>query len=374
MRSKMMQRMLRVLITLLGAGIGAAVALLCLKIFSLAAPGRAIPLGILVAAYSGLTLAGALLFFLLRYRILEGFTAAFSAVERRFMKMPMEQLVSCVTGLLAGLVISVLLSQILNYVGEGIAPTIISAILMITLGSLGWTVGWKRGRDFSRYLGRLTDGRMTRHEAKKERKRRLAAIGQGNTKVVDTSILIDGRIVDVCRLGFLEGRLVIPDFVLQELRQVADASDSQRRARGKRGLETLEKLRTNARIVVQTDATDWTDTEDADVKLLRLARKLNAALLTGDGNLAKIAAASEVPVLSVNALAQALKPAVLAGETLTVTISKEGKESTQGVGYLDDGTMIVVEGGREHLGEALTVTVTGALQTSNGKMIFARMA
>ena len=190
--------------------------------------------------------------------------------------------------------------------------------------------------------------------------------------MIDTSALIDGRIVELFRLGFLDGELIVPDFVLDELRHVADSADPARRARGRRGLDVVEQLQ-KLSASVHTLETGLSGTEEVDLKLMKLARKRKADLITGDYNLARAAQVSGVRVLNLNQLAAALRPVVSAGDPLEITILKDGKEPGQGVGYLPDGTMVVVEGGRSLMNQTVTVTVTSALQTAAGRMIFAKL-
>jgi uncharacterized protein YacL len=192
-------------------------------------------------------------------------------------------------------------------------------------------------------------------------------------KVLDTNILIDGRLADIVRTGFIEGKLVIPSFVLHELRMIADSEDELKRARGRRGLAILETLQNMNNAIVEIVDTFSPDVEaapDTDMKLIRFAKERNASIITNDNNLQKIAEVQGIPVLSVNELATALKPVVLPGEELTVVIQRAGKEPGQGVGYLDDGTMVVVEQGRHHIGHEVKIKVTSVLQSPVGKMIF----
>jgi uncharacterized protein YacL len=192
------------------------------------------------------------------------------------------------------------------------------------------------------------------------------------TKVLDTSCIIDGRIEGLLETGFLEGQLLVPQFVLQELQQVADASNDQKRGRGRRGLDVLNRIREVYPNRVLINSEDYEDIPTVDAKLVKLAQELNAALLTNDYNLNKVASFQEVQVLNINDLAQAIRPAYLPGDDIDLKILKEGKEPSQGIGYLNDGTMVVVEEGRDYIGEELEVVVTGSLQTSAGRMIFAR--
>ncbi|TVQ06103.1 MAG: PIN/TRAM domain-containing protein [Leptolyngbya sp. DLM2.Bin27] len=192
------------------------------------------------------------------------------------------------------------------------------------------------------------------------------------TKVLDTSCIIDGRIEGLMETGFLEGQLLVPQFVLQELQNVADASNDQKRDRGRRGLDVLNRIRESYPNRLLINSVNYDDIPTVDAKLVKLAQELNAMLLTNDYNLNKVASFQDVEVLNINDLAQAIRPAYLPGDDIDLKILKEGKEPSQGVGYLNDGTMVVVEEGRSYIGEEVGVVVTGSLQTSAGRMIFAR--
>lgn len=192
-------------------------------------------------------------------------------------------------------------------------------------------------------------------------------------KAVDTSAIIDGRIADVYETKFLTGTLVVGRFILKELQDIADSADGMKRARGRRGLEILQRLQEHPEIQVKVVDKDYPETRDVDGKLVMLAKELNAQILTTDFNLNKVASLQGVTVLNVNDLANALKPAVLPGESMVIYLAKEGKEKEQGVGYLDDGTMVVVEEGRRLVGKKVDVTVTSVLQTSAGRMIFTKL-
>jgi uncharacterized protein YacL len=191
-------------------------------------------------------------------------------------------------------------------------------------------------------------------------------------KVLDTSVIIDGRIADICETGFVDGTLVIPQFVLKELQLVADSSDSMKRNRGRRGLDILQKIQKMAGVDVQVSDADFPDIREVDLKLIELARTLQGKIVTNDFNLNKVAQLRGVDVLNINELANSLKPVVLPGEVMKVFILKEGKEYNQGVAYLDDGTMVVVDNARKAIGKTIDVVVTSVLQTTAGKMIFGR--
>src|SRR3989475_2212691 len=191
-------------------------------------------------------------------------------------------------------------------------------------------------------------------------------------KLLDASAIIDGRIAAVCGTGFLDGPLVVPGFVLRELQRIADSSDALKRSRGRRGFEVLGRLQRIPGLTVEIAEVDIAGVEDVDLKLLELARRRGGRIVTNDYNLNKLAELAGVAVLNVNELANAVKPVMLPGEAMTVQVLREGKESGQGVGYLDDGTMVVIEQGRRYIGHALDVVVTSVLQTPAGRMIFTR--
>ena len=279
-------------------------------------------------------------------------------VSDRLNQLPVGTLISGTIGLVIGLVVASLISiPLLNLAGW--AAWGVPLIISFSLGFLGLWLGVHRDSDVRRILP--SD----------------AAASVGNTSadgriIVDTSAIIDGRIADLTQTRFLQGILVIPRFVLDELRHIADSSDSLRRNRGRRGLEVLGKLRRDAVIQLQVLDVDILDGAEVDGQLVKLAKTMKAPILTTDFNLNRVAELQGVHVLNVNELANALKPMVLPGEELTVNIIQEGKEVGQGVAFLDDGTMIVVEGGRRYLNSFHDVTVTRVLQTAAGRLIFAQ--
>lgn len=197
----------------------------------------------------------------------------------------------------------------------------------------------------------------------------------GSPKILDTSVIIDGRILDVARSGFIEGTLIVPRFVLKELQNIADSADMTRRTKGRRGLDIIKELQQEERhITVEVVEDDPPEASEVDAKLVLLGREYGAKILTNDFNLNKVAQIEGIKVLNINDLANALKPAVVPDEHMAVKIIKEGKEPEQGVGYLDDGTMIVVDGGRRHVGKEVSVIVTSVLQTAAGRMIFTKLS
>ncbi|MEK6790143.1 MAG: PIN domain-containing protein, partial [Deltaproteobacteria bacterium] len=191
--------------------------------------------------------------------------------------------------------------------------------------------------------------------------------------LIDTSVIIDGRIAEVCETGFVVGALVVPQFVLQELQYIADSPDQVKRVRGKRGLDILKQIQKSSAIVVEITGKDFPEIREVDSKLVAMAKELGAKILTNDANLNKIAELQGVSVLNMNKLATAMKPVALPGEVMNILVLKEGKEQGQGIGYLDDGTMVVIDNGRDYLGKAVDVAITSVLQTTGGRMIFSKM-
>ena len=284
-------------------------------------------------------------------------------MQREFDKMPVNQLLSAVIGLILGLIVAALLRQMLTFLGNGVAGAALTAILYLTLGALGYNIGKRRSREFMAMITRLSGAR----EKSKTRKH-----GYASRKYVDTSAIIDGRILEIAKTGFIEGEFVVPQFVVDELQHVADSADDSKRERGRRGLDILQEMQQNLKQLV-IDPADIPDIQDVDVKLMRQARDCGGTVITVDYNLQKAAAVSGVKSLNVHELAEALRPAVVQGMDLRVRVMKEGREASQGVAYLDDGTMVVVEGGKDRIGDEVDVTVASVLQTSAGRMIFAKM-
>ncbi|HHP50856.1 MAG TPA: PIN/TRAM domain-containing protein [Moorella mulderi] len=281
-------------------------------------------------------------------------------IEDRLQKIPLQEILSGALGLISGLIIANLIGTSF-YRLPWIGPYI-SMVANLLLGYLGWSVGSKRREDIWALFTYLP--RRGSRDKKEE--------ARACPKILDTSVIIDGRIADIIKTGFIEGTIIIPAFVLEELRHIADSPDSLRRNRGRRGLDILNKIRKETGITVKVVDTDFEDLTEVDSKLVRLAQKLSAAILTNDYNLNKVAELQGVKVLNINELANAIKPVVLPGEEMTVQIIKDGKEMGQGVAYLDDGTMIVIENGRRYMGQTIPVQVTSVLQTAAGRMIFAR--
>jgi uncharacterized protein YacL len=295
-----------------------------------------------------------------------------------------------VSGLIIGLVIAYLISMPIARIN--FIPTVsivVTVAVYIVLAWLGVVIGFRKGRDVvNAFAGARRDvrrdilsgatggsgttgttgGLLQRSESRRHDK-------SLTPKILDTSVIIDGRIADILKTGFMEGRIIIPDFVLVELRHIADSSDGLKRNRGRRGLDILNKIQEEFGIEIYATSNDKSleDIPEVDVKLLKLAQIMKGKVVTNDFNLNKVATIQNVPVLNINDLANRLRPVVLPGEDMTLFLVKEGKEQGQAVAYLDDGTMIVVEDGRKQIGNTVDVSVTSVLQTAAGRMIFARL-
>ena len=263
-------------------------------------------------------------------------------------------------GLFAGLLLA-LLADTTFPVTTGPAGAGLRLALAVGLGWIGLIAGVRHAAWFS--VGRIRSDWEARSEAGSVR---------NIPKILDTSVIIDGRIAEIAEAGFIEGPLVIPQFVLVELQQVADSSDPLKRNRGRRGLDMLQRIQKNPVVAIEIIDMDFPEVREVDLKLIELALKTQGKIVTNDFNLNKVAQLRGVKILNINDLANCLRPLVLPGEPMRIFVSKEGKEHGQGVGYLDDGTMVVVEGGRKALGRTIDVNVTTVLQTAAGKMIFVR--
>ena len=307
-------------------------------------------------------LVGGLIGFTVAPRVIEWSLQMMAWIEGKLQIMPIQELMGGAIGLIIGLIIATLFGN--SFSGIPFVGSYIPIIVSIALGYLGMSVGAKKKEDLLGIFSLFKFGSKDK-------------TSKGDTKpkhkVLDTSVIIDGRIADICKSGFIEGPLVIPNFILEELRHIADSSDLLKRNRGRRGLDILNKIRKELDVVVQITDKDYEDIAEVDSKLVKLTQELDGYVVTNDYNLNKVAELQGVKVLNINELANAVKPVVLPGEEMVVQVIKDGKESGQGVAYLDDGTMIVVENGRRVVGETVTVLVTSVLQTAAGRMIFAKL-
>ncbi|MDD3840727.1 MAG: PIN/TRAM domain-containing protein [Clostridia bacterium] len=356
------KKILRFLLSIIGAALGYGIAYLIINLLIVLNYINNPAFLISVIVYSVSALIGFIILFLSSNSIIDLLIGCADSVERKLQELPVKDVIYGVIGLIVGLIIAALISVPVRLIPSDWLAAVISVFIYILLGYLGINIAVKRSEEmdssfsFKRFFAR----------DKNEKNRRLSP------KILDTSVIIDGRIFDICMTGFIEGELIIPEFVLEELRHIADSSDSLKRNRGRRGLDILNKMQKELDIPVRIYNQDFPDIEEVDSKLLKLAQQLNGKVLTNDYNLNKVAEFQGVFVLNINELANAVKPIVLPGEEMVVQVIKDGKESGQGVAYLDDGTMIVVDGGKKHVGQTIEVLVTSVLQTAAGRMIFAK--
>ncbi len=320
-----------------------------------------------IAAYIGSVLLFGIIFFFLSQPIINFVKRIAKAIERELEALPVSQVISGGLGLIAGLFLASLISQPIGQVLEGVpvAGTILKLLLTagiyIILGYLGISLATTKKDELQGAVQRL-------RIPTKERKAKV----EHNPKILDTSVIIDGRIAEIIEVGFVEGEIVVPSFVLLELQHIADSQDNLRRQKGRRGLDIINQIKQNERVHVTITNVDFEEIPEVDSKLIQLAKDMQGQVVTTDYNLNKLANVHGIRVLNINELANAMKPIVIPGEEMTITVIKDGKEHNQGLAYLDDGTMIVVENGRKHIGTTIQVLVTSILQTSAGKMIFAK--
>lgn len=286
-------------------------------------------------------------------------------LEERLQRTPLADILGGTIGMIIGLLLAYLFSPEIRVIPLVGLP--LQFFVGVLLAYLGLRIGFTKREDLlSLFAGKLTVGRD------KEKRSTHPQMKAGEAKLLDTSVIIDGRIADLVQTGFLDGVLIIPSFVLEELQHIADSSDVLKRNRGRRGLDVLNRIQKELKVKVQVLEIDFDDIQEVDSKLVRLAKQMSGKVVTNDFNLNKVCELQGVAVLNINDLANALKPVVLPGEELAVQVIKDGKEYNQGVAYLDDGTMIVIESGRDFIGGKVEVVVTSVLQTSAGRMIFAK--
>lgn len=313
-------------------------------------------------------LIGAVILFALAMLMTDYLIEFLKWMEDRLLNAPIGDLMFGTLGLIIGLSVAFLLSFAVDSIQLPVINSILPVLLTIILGYLGFQVGFKKRDEITQMF---TASRAS-VDKKKQDDNNPQALQQSSYKLLDTSVIIDGRISDISATGFIEGVLVVPQFVLTELQHIADSSDTLKRTRGRRGLDILKRLQTERASALLITEEDFDEVQEVDLKLMRLAKKMGGMVVTNDFNLNKVCALHQVPVLNINDLANAVKPIVIPGENMHIVVIKDGKEQNQGVAYLDDGTMIVVEDGRANIGQAIDVVVTSVLQTSAGRMIFAK--
>ncbi|MDX5475750.1 MAG: PIN/TRAM domain-containing protein [Bacillaceae bacterium] len=329
---------------------------------------REIPLW-LINPYVG-TAFGVIIFYYTTFGLTHYIVNLMKLMEESIIKAPVTDVIFGTMGLILGLIVAYLIGIPISAIQIPVVSTISPIFVTIFIGYLGYQIGFKKRHELNNLFS------LTRHFSKDKKKAEEGAHKKNRIemKILDTSVIIDGRIADICEAGFIEGTLVIPDFVLGELQHIADSSDKLKRIRGQRGLDILNKIRNNlhANVEIEIYEGKFPDIQEVDSKLVKLAKVLPGVVITNDFNLNKVCELQGIKVLNINDLANAMKPIVLPGEKLKVQIIKHGKEYHQGIAYLNDGTMIVVDDGQEHIGQNVIVVVSKALQTSTGRLIFAK--
>ncbi|MFV0559941.1 MAG: PIN/TRAM domain-containing protein [Enterococcus sp.] len=322
------------------------------------------------------SLLGALILFLFSLVLAKYIELGLKTMEQKLSEVSLTYLLFGAIGAILGLTIGVIVSTPLYNLDLPFVNSAVPIILMIVLGYLGFRMGTTRIEEWKKIFAPRTK-KVEQETQTSQSEQILDRKSDDNFrkyKILDTSVIIDGRIYDIAKTGFLEGTLLIPNFVLYELQYIADSGDSLKRVRGRRGLDILNALQKEEGISVEMYDGDFEEISEVDSKLIKLAKLLDGVVVTNDYNLNKVSEFQNVPVLNINALANAVKPVVIPGETMHVLVVKAGTERQQGVAYLDDGTMVVVEDGQHYMNEHIEVVVTSALQTAAGRMIFAKPA
>ena len=372
----MIRKVLKIFIGIMGALLGYGILVIVRSSQLLVLPSTGW-LGLVINLGASLFLG--IVFFLLAPAIMNVGRKIAAVIEGELQKVPAYDIALGTFGLIIGLIIAFFLSKPLDNLETPYLGFIGSIILFGLFGYLGVKTATRKKDDISHVIQEMTirkkDGNDEIYDTtidRKTGKQKVKSQYNASPKILDTSVIIDGRIADIVSAGFIEGPLVIPEFVLQELQHIADSSDGLKRNRGRRGLDVLNKIQKELDVEIIIHDKKFEDVKEVDSKLLKLTQMMNGKIITNDYNLNKVAEVQGIEVLNINELSNAVKPVVLPGEEMVVSVVRDGKEAGQGLAYLDDGTMIVVESGRKLIGQTIDVVVTSVLQTSAGKMIFAK--
>ncbi len=311
-------------------------------------------------------LIGAIIFIIISMFTFRYVGRGIKKAEKFISEQSLQDLVFGSLGVIIGLLLGALVSIPLYSLKIAFLHILLPTLIMLTLGYFGFRVGTTKTDEWRKLFAPKPK------KGAEDVLERKVTDNFNKYKILDTSVIIDGRIYDVAKTGFIEGTLLIPNFVLYELQYIADSGDSLKRVRGRRGLDILNALQKEDGISVEMYEGDFDDVQEVDSKLIKLAKQLDGIVVTNDYNLNKVSEFQNVPVFNINALANAIKPVVIPGETMDVLVMKDGTERQQGVAYLDDGTMVVVEDGKHFMHKRINVVVTSALQTAAGRMIFAK--
>ncbi len=365
----MLKKAIKNMLAILGFALGFGLSMILMRIFNLNISSNSweiIAIQLIVSLFIGLV------FYLYSQKIIDKWKKYMRFIERELEDVPLNEIVLGSFGLIVSLVIANLLSKPLEFIGNSYINFMFQTALYIGLGYLGIKIMTRKREDVS-LIGK---------ELKSYNKKEYESFGKKNNisipKILDTKAIIDGRIADICKTGFIEGPLVIGEFVLLEIQKIADSTDDLKRKQGRRGLDTLNEIQKDIaqkeldlEVIINYDKFD--EIESVDSKLLELAKTIKGKIITTDNNLNKVAAIHGINVLNINEMANALKPVVIPGEEIEAHVSNSGKENGQGVAYMNDGTMIVIEAGGNFIGKTIDVVVTSALQTSAGRMVFAKL-
>ncbi|WP_101774023.1 PIN/TRAM domain-containing protein [Peptostreptococcus faecalis] len=360
----MIKKIRRILFALVGITIAISLYISLMKTFDVLQFGGKTN-GYIAAIIAGVVTG--LLFFIIEPVLSKILKKIINKIDKEISMYSQVDIILGSIGLILGFFIAYLMSTLLEKVY--LVGPVLSILAYIVLGLVGIRISLRSKSEIVHFLKTRTFGEKREKDTDKQKRNKKSI----PPKILDTSVIIDGRIADICKTGFIEGKLVIPQFVLDELRHIADSADDMKRVRGRRGLDILNEIQEEGGIEVEVTNQDFDDIAEVDIKLLRLATITNGKVVTNDYNLNKVAQVQGVDVLNINELANAVKPIAIPGEEMVITIVKEGKENDQGVAYLDDGTMIVVENGKKFMGEVKHVMVTSILQTPAGRMIFAKV-
>ena len=372
----MIKKLLRILIGAFGVAVGSAAYSSLAQNFEILTFGNK-TYGLITGALSGIIIG--ILFYLIEPWVMDKIEKFSKVLDKELSKYPQTDILLGSIGLIVGFMIAYLASGLLYTIP--IFGRVLSLLVYIVMGYIGIKIALKSKKDLAnitkinkKFVNALVKEKDTKAAAKENKKEESEKKdSQGiPPKVLDTSVIIDGRIADICKTGFIEGKLIIPAFVLEELRHIADSADDLKRVRGRRGLDILNIIQKELNIEVEISEQDFPEIAEVDSKLLKMAQVMGGKVVTNDFNLNKVAQFQGVEVLNINELANAVKPVAIPGEDMVVQIVKDGKEAQQGIAYLDDGTMIVVDGGRRFMGQTIKVLVTSVLQTPAGRMIFAK--
>src|SRR5690625_3944306 len=348
----MLRKVVHLFFIVLGGTIGFLYILDLLRLLKMTEPTW------MLSPYLGL-LIGAIILIFISYLFVDYIVDFLRWIEEGLIKIPVGDLFFGSLGLIVGLVVAYLININLTDIKLEIVSQVIPLFLTIILGYLGFQVGFRRREEF---INLFYVNRKERDRKKVEEESDKTKTSNSKPKILDTSVIIDGRIADICQTQLLEGPIIIPQFILGELQQIADSSDVLKRNRGRRGLDILNRIQKDLPVEVKIYEGDFEDVSEVDHKLIKLAKTIDGIVVTNDFNLNKVCDVQGVSVLNINDLANAVKPVVLPGEELVVNVIKDGKEQNQGVAYLDDGTMIVVENGSDFIGKQIEVVITSVLQ------------